>query len=147
MQKLDDFYNENILKKRTIGIHLRGTDKQIEVKPNNPLLLIKDANKNKNCQFFIQTDEYSLLELAKKNLNGKIIHYTYQLSQNCKTIHYTQHLNKAILGEEILIEAILLSKCDKFIHTLSNVSTAVVYFNPNIKHIVFDKNKVIFRND
>lgn len=37
-------------------------------------------------------------------------------------------------AEQVLIEAILLSKCDHFIHTPSQLSTAVLYFNPELSH-------------
>lgn len=40
--------------------------------------------------------------------------------------------NKLLLGEECLIDALLLAKCDVFIHTLSLVSQAVSYFNPTM---------------
>jgi hypothetical protein len=37
-----------------------------------------------------------------------------------------------------LIEVLLLSKCDLFLHTCSNVSSAVLLFNPELKHLLFE---------
>ena len=40
-------------------------------------------------------------------------------------------------GEETLIEALLLSKCDYFVGSDSNMSTMVLYFNPQVNYTVY----------
>lgn len=139
-KKIDSFYKKNMQGKKNIGIHLRGTDKYTEVVPVDPTVILDKANKlakklDSNCQFFIATDEENLLNLAKKNLKGKVIFCNSHRSQNGSPV-WDVFNERAILGEEILIESQLLSKCDYFIHTISNVSMAVCYFNPNIKNIL-----------
>jgi hypothetical protein len=68
--KLESFFDKKMAGKKTIGIHLRGTDKYTEVKVVDTMLILKRANKEAQllgeCQFFIATDEYRLLALAKK---------------------------------------------------------------------------------
>lgn len=136
-KKVYDFYSTHIKGKKTIGIHLRGTDKHIEVKPVDPKLIFDQANKYNCDQYFIATDEEKLLEQAKKFLNKKVIYYPSLRSYDGFAIHYNDNFNKARLGEEVLIEAQLLSKCSKFIHTMSAVSIAVLVFNPYIENIFF----------
>ena len=41
-------------------------------------------------------------------------------------------------GEAILVDALLLSRCDVLLHVTSNVATAVGYLNPNIKFIYLE---------
>lgn len=147
--KIDNFYTTNNMDKViTIGVHLRGTDKFIEVNPIDPLIILNKAKQialhlKKKCQFFIATDEEKLLELAKSVLKKNVIYYDSQRSSNGKPIHYNRTFNKPLLGEEVLIEALLLSKCTYFLHTVSNVSMAVCFFNPDVKNILLHKRNLI----
>lgn len=144
--KIDTFYNQYMKNKINIAIHLRGTDKDLEYKnkPNFKLIL-NEANKLAEqlgeCQFFIATDEEKLLEQAKQLLNRQIIFYDCIRSKDGKALHknLVHENSKALLGEQVLIDALLLSKCDYFIHVrASNVAMAVLCFNPKIKTILFD---------
>ena len=70
-------------------------------------------------------------------LNGPVVYYDSYRSVNGEPIHDSEHsYNKAQLGEEVLIEVSLLARCDLFVHTRSNVSTAVLLFNPDINNEV-----------
>jgi len=131
-EKIDAFYNEYMQGKKTIGLHIRGTDKHTEEKRVSLLAFLAEAQKYEGYQFLIATDEFSILEKAKKGLKGNVIFYDAQRSSNGKPVH--RKFNKAKLGEEVLIEVQLLSRCDKLIHTYSNVSTAALYFNPDLEN-------------
>lgn len=140
-KKVTAFYFKNMNYKRVIGIHLRGTDKELEVKSvATPVSICEEANSiaakmGGGFTFFVATDEESLLQTAKSLLKGPVICYPSYRSLNGKPIHIDKHsYSKALLGEEVLIEALLLSKCKYFIHTRSNVSTAVLLFNPELKN-------------
>ena len=133
-EKMLDFYTNNFMGKRTIGIHLRGGHLFNEVLkvPISELFREANAMADENCQFFIATDQRPLLEEAKKQLNGPVIYYECERF-NATTSPYagTKKLDPK-LGEDILIEMWLLSQCDHLIHTMSNVSTAALYFNPDL---------------
>ena len=47
--------------------------------------------------------------------------------------------DRAQLGEEALIEALLLSKCDVMCHHESQLAIGATYFNPEIKRIHLEK--------
>jgi hypothetical protein len=137
---INDFYNTYMKNKITIGIHLRGTDKKTEAEPVSIKKIIKIANAlakklGHNCQFFIATDEQYLLNKAIRHLHSPVIYYDAYRSPNHYPIHLRNIPGKYKLGEDILIEAQLLSRCDYFIHTRSNVSIAVCMFNPKLPHI------------
>ena len=133
--KISDFYAKNIKNKKTIGIHLRGNHLGKEVLPIDLSFIFAEANKyaGKNIQFFITTDQEPLLEKAKKELKGKVIYYPCERFEKT-TSPYPGVKHSPQLGENVLIETVLLSYCDHLIHTLSNVSTAVLYFNPALQH-------------
>lgn len=150
--KIDLFFEQNMQNKLNIGIHLRGTDKETEYPKNDFEEIFKEANElsekikanyKQECQFFIATDEERLIEIARKSLNRNIIFYNSIRSKNGQAIHMNdENENKAILGEQVLIDVLLLSKCNYFLHNASsNVGMAVLCFNPNIKSILFDSNK------
>lgn len=150
LAKINAFKQEKMQGITTIGIHLRGTDKRKEVQQTNPLGILNHANYiancvGQNCQFFIATDEEKLLELARQTLNRPVICYNSIRSTTGQAVHINGNDNKALLGEQVLIEAKLLSECEYLLHTLSNVSMAACYFNPQVKSIAFDSNGTIVR--
>ena len=138
--KINSFYKRNMAGKKTIGIHIRGTDKKMEVKPMNIDDLFNDANKlaenYQDCQFFIATDEERILKRAKQLLKKKVIYYDAYRSKTGAPIHYNDQScpSKARLGEEVVIETFLLAKCDLFLHGFSSVSTAALFINPELEH-------------
>ncbi len=141
-EKIDSFYAKNMLGKKTIGIHLRGTDKNLEIESEATITTICNqantlAQTMPGCQFLVATDEEALLQEAITLLNGPVVYYDSYRSLNGEPIHDSEHsYNMAKLGEEVLIEVSLLARCDAFIHTRSNVSTAVLLFNPELEHKV-----------
>ena len=73
--KVDAFYKQFLAGKKTIGIHLRGTDKPSEAKQVPATAILEAANalatKYPGCQFFVATDEVALLEEAKRSSMAK----------------------------------------------------------------------------
>jgi len=144
-RKMWDFYVANMSGKQLIGIHLRGTDKHVDAIPIDPAIIFKAAQElaatlGGNCKFFVASDEYRLITLAQQHLgHDRVIYYDAQRSTNGSPVHLTK--GNALVGEQVLIEAQLLSKCDYFLHTMSNVATGVLLFNPKLKSIFFHQDK------
>ena len=150
-KKIETFYTSYMLGKKTIGIHIRGTDKYRETGVIKPATIFEQANilakQFPACQFLLATDELSILEEGKNVLQGNVIFYEAFRSQDGRPIHFNTHeYSKAKLGEEVLIETVLLSKTDIFLHSMSNVSSAVLYFNPALNNILFKHNLEIESN-
>lgn len=146
--KIDKFYNEHLANKKTIGIHIRGTDKVIEEKPVSAHRMVQEALKyaDEETQFFIATDEKKILnELITLLADRKVIYYECARSEDGQPLHqlYSKHRQTRVAqktqvaqnGEDVVIEMILLSKCTVFLHTLSNVSAVPLYFNPSLEHV------------
>lgn len=139
--KIDTFYQQQIAGKFTVGIHIRGTDKKSEIEPPSIKKVIAAANKFAPCQFFIATDEQRILDYAKKKLRGPVIYTNCYRTVDNTPIHYSWHQDRAKSGQEIVIDTYLLARCNKFIHTGSNVGFAVTFLNPNIESImIYHKN-------
>ncbi len=140
--KIDTFYKKNIEGNHTIAIHIRGTDKIKEEKPVNPKSLIKEALKHahEKTQFYIATDEQTIMDQALSLLKGrKVIYWDCFRSLDGSPLHIGQkehpQASRAQVGEDIVIEMYLLSKCDFLVRTLSNVSNFVLYLNPAMPYI------------
>lgn len=137
-QKIDQFYYDNMYGKKTVGIHLRGTDKGVEEKLVTPEKIIEKALAcaDSDAQFFIATDEQRLLERMIQLLKGRtVIYYDCYRSDNGRPVHQRRPKpSQAQVGEDVLAEAALLARCDHLVHTLSNVSTGALYFNPTLEH-------------
>ncbi|MEX0940412.1 MAG: hypothetical protein WDZ41_03560 [Candidatus Babeliales bacterium] len=144
LEKITSFYTKNLKGKKTVGLHIRGTDKFTEVRPVALKKFIETTKKYSGYQFFVATDEAHILQKMKLNLPGKVIYYDAYRSDSNKPIHHRNRAlrgeegNRALRGEEVLIEAILLSCCNIFIHSISNVSTAVLFFNPDLPNIFLE---------
>lgn len=136
-KRIQDFYVTHMAGKKTIGIHLRGNFLYGEVLPVPLEAIFAEANQYADLgyQFFIATDQYPLIDEAKKNLRGKVLFCECQRFEKTTSPDGSFKLAPQ-LGEDILVEMFLLSQTDHLIHTISNVSTAALYFNPKLSHTV-----------
>lgn len=148
--KIESFYKKNMAGKRVIGIHLRGNHIKNEVQYPPLQEIFDEANKyaSPQTQFFVATDQIKLLNEAISNLKGPVIYYDCYRTDKASTAPFPSghpfriDYSKARLGEDVLIETFLLSQCDFMIHTISNVSLAATYFNPELHGV-----RLYYRND
>lgn len=141
-EEVEKFYQTNMAGSFVIGIHLRGTDKVREVRPVSPhVLTAKALEEAKNSgradiKFFIASDEQELIDVALADLVGfSVVMYDAERSHDKNPLHLSAGRKPAQHGFEALVEALLLSKCNVFVHTISNFSAAVLGFNLELKNI------------
>ncbi len=152
LEKVDSFYQTHMAGAVNIGIHMRGTDRAAKDKWVLPNDMIVEAKKLAaeipgKVQFFIATDEEFCLDLAKNSLQG-LIYCDSTRSQDGKPIHVPspKRTRLAVLGEEVLIEGLLLAKCDYVLHSMSAVPIAVMMMNPSIKNVYFNPYTYLYKN-
>ncbi len=140
--KIDQFYRNYFENKRTIGIHIRGTDKVAEEPPVAPYRAVEEALKYADhaTQFFIATDEEKILNEMLRLLSGRmVLYYNCQRSRDGNPLHCTYYGRSqnevAQNGEDVVVEMFLMSFCDLLIHSSSSVSAIPLYLNPNLSHI------------
>jgi len=143
IDKVEQFYQTNMAGKTTIAIHLRGTDKPTEITMPTAEVLLYEANRQaekfESVQFLVATDEAKLLQLAQKMLKGPVINYNSYKATDGRALHTNAAIaNRAQLGEEVLIECLLLSRSQLLIHSHSNVAYCAYFFNPELKTILID---------
>ena len=142
--KVDKFYNDHLRGRKTVAIHIRGTDKYTEDLPVPSEIMVAEALKyaDENTQFFLATDEKRLLdEMCELLRTKKVIYYNCYRSEDGHALHLGNspkrpgkpHVSQ--LGEDVIVEMWLMAKCDVLIHTSSNVSTVPLYINPEMKEV------------
>ena len=162
LKKINNFYNQNLnVPGIKIAIHLRGGRgaKELYHKDNVQLEYYRDCinkwlinNKISKYTIFVASDSNEAINFISnnfKNVKSYPCHRTDDYYIKGKPYHQVQEVGwnpsgnqfmpdkRAIIGEEALIEAQLLSKCDIMFHHDSLLAIGAANFNPNLelKHI------------
>ena len=141
IMKMIDLIN---IPQKTLGVHFRGTS--YKRSPGHPFpatikqmsaLVDKILKEHKYQKIFISTEESQYLDFFKKKYGEKIIYFknAYRSNSNDAFKIYPRLNHRYKLGRDILLETMLLSKCDCFIYLCSNVSSAAIAFNMNTKQV------------
>jgi len=135
-QKVKNFLKKNSINKyNTLGIHYRGTSykdsanhpfpptyKQLVTKINK---LIKENNFKK---IFFATEDREMFDLILKKYENRIIFFnSFRSFKDDAFKKYNRPNHRFKLGEEILIESLILAECHTFLYVQTNVSTFVRY--------------------
>jgi hypothetical protein len=110
---------------KTLGLQIRGTDKNREI-PRIPDDFIitsvkKTLNENNLNKIFLSTDDNYYLELIKNNFKEILIHNENNLiSYDGNPLHFSNDRKKT--NKDVLLDVYLLSNCNYFLYCFSNVS-------------------------
>lgn len=132
--------------KKVLGVHKRGTDSG-EHRPVMPIEKYFDSIDkviNNYDYLYVCGDEQFAIDEFKIRYKDKIFLYDDAFRSNSeKPIHkFFDECEPYKKGEDVLIEAILLSKCDELILTDSNVAFFSIYYNYN-KFNFIDNTKIM----
>ena len=150
--KIDKFVNQNLKDFKVLGVHVRGTDKWADVPGGNQIhsrfenydTLIAEELGNYD-KILICTDSKRALLHFKKKYHNVVYYNSYRMIDHIgSSIHFTR--GNYSTGEDVLVESVLLSKCDKIIITDSNVSLAALYFNPAIPFVYKSYEELSIKN-
>jgi nodulation protein Z len=140
-EKVDQFTARHFQGFYVIGVHYRGTDKIHEA----PRVYYEDViakirehiPQDKPYQIFVATDEEPFLEMIRENFPNKIVATDAHRSRNEQNVHFNAKEPYKI-GEEAIMDSLLLSKCDLLIRTSSSLSLWSTYFSPNLPTILIN---------
>jgi hypothetical protein len=113
------------VKDKTLGVHLRGTDKAGEVKSVDTLKLFTKidfliSEKKINSIFLATDDERYLSLLSERYPELVLFDHNKTISKNGKPIHFKK--NRRRINREVIQDCFILSRCPYFIYSFSNVS-------------------------
>lgn len=140
INQFENLYSHFGIDDKTLGVQIRGTDKKDElpeINVDSVITLIDDyLNSGQVNKVFLCTDDKKYLD-ALIDKYGKIIIYDKSLtiSDNSQSLHHHTS-NRTKINEEVLSSVYLLSKCNYFLYSFSNVSfLALIMGVNNLKKI------------
>lgn len=141
LDKINKFYDENFKGKKILGIHKRGTDIGLhhDVKSLNDYFNEVDNHIQNYDALFISTDERSVIDKFSERYENVIFNSYESLSTNPDLPNFlAPNVSGYKMGEDVLIDAYLLSKTDFLIQTNSNLSNFSLLANSklNFKRIL-----------
>lgn len=115
----------NFINNKTLAIHIRGTDKSIEIKPPSlesifsKIQSMLDSNEIDNI--FLATDDIYYIDNMKSKF-GNIVKYRddITISKDGRPLHFTNDRTK--INKELMTDVYLLSQAKFFLYCFSNVS-------------------------
>lgn len=139
LAKVEAFHHQYMRNHSVLGIHIRRTDhEKIEGLPiSNETYIELIESYPQFDKIYLATDCDKTLKFMKNYFNQRLLCYEATRSNDDTGIHnlWDNDLSKPLLGEEALIEALLLAKCDFFIHGNSHMNFLVLCHNPALEHI------------
>jgi hypothetical protein len=146
LQKVDAFAMQFFGDSYVIGIHYRGTDKYKEAPRVAYERVFQEIEKHipleKPYVFFIATDEADFLEQAQARYGNLVVATeAHRSNSNEEGIHFS-YKNNYIVGQEALIDACLLSRCNLLIRTSSSLSLWSTYLNPDLPVILLNQRHI-----
>lgn len=136
----DSFKNKYFNNNRILGVHFRGTS--YKTSAGHPLgptksqifnLVNKILKEDNLDKIFLVTEEQSYLKFFIKKFDKKLLYLknSFRSNRNNAFRIYPRNKHRYKMGSEIITETILLSQCDSFLFTDTNVSSAVIRINSN----------------
>ena len=152
--KVDAFHDAHFKNHKVLGIHMRGTDKGTAharpalmrvVQPEEYFQHIdRYMLANGSGKIFVATDQIQFLQKMIDRYGEQVIAYECIRSNSYRSVFEKKDGQGYLKGEQVLIDALLLSRCDFLIKCTSAVGEFALYFNPELKcidlnHINYDE--------
>lgn len=150
LEKIKKFTYKNFKNYFVIGIHYRGTDKFQEAPRVTYEEVLEALNKivddRYDFRIFVATDEKQFLEFLLSKYPSNIVYQDMERSSDGTPIHLDPLTSRYKMGEEALIDCLILSKTNLLIRTDSRLSLWSAYFNPEVPVITLNSNYYLGRS-
>jgi hypothetical protein len=151
-RKLDEFCDAHFSSQPVLGVHYRGVEKThgkvkdwvIARNAHDLKAFYLDEMKRYSRKYpsrkiFVATDSQEFIEDAKSMFGDAVFfRNAVRLAKTEEEVglHFSEEAktNGPILGEDVLLDALILSRTNFLIHGISNVSSAALFFNPRLRH-------------
>jgi hypothetical protein len=138
---VQSYYNKNIKGNKVLAIHYRGPSYKTSAGHPFPptfkqmnYIIDKFILKKKYDKIFLCTEDKEMFNHLKKGYSKKIIYIeSYRSFLDDAFKIYPRKNHRYMLGKEILIEALIMSKCDGLLSTETNASNFIKIISGNNK--------------
>jgi hypothetical protein len=141
VQRADEIWQSRMAGRFCLGVHVRHVYHENECpRPVPPVdafvsrarrLLPRDSR----TAVFLATDTAEAVEPFEVAFGNELVLQpgVSRAGPGEGQLHHAQSVPRVELGAEVLIDALLLARCDVLLHVVSNVATAVGYMNPAMR--------------
>jgi hypothetical protein len=148
LQKVEGIYNRFMAGKYCIGVHIRNELHRHE-QPGDAMPSLEDyvaqvkrilLSQKGEAVIFLASDVDYYIEHFKNVFIDKVVvqpnvaRLAEQPDDPRIMRFYAEHTG-VTFGEEVLVDCLLLARCDVLIHVVSNIATAAGYINPSLSMI------------
>lgn len=133
-EAVDQFWSENLQGRKTLAVHIRGSDKEVEIPDLEALNQTYQARvkayfeQHPDASLFLLTDSSRVLREYRQRYGAKLISSPCQRTDSNTGLHYQENDHPEGLANEVIIDAYLAARCDAFIgNGFSNVSQTIMH--------------------
>ena len=149
-KRVDDFHSQHMAGKYAVGLHARNDAHKNEIISGEQVAFETYTGKieallrtaNRDAVIFLATDVEEVVEKFKSVFGDRVIVQPGVARWDAPhtggrddQLHHKNPNPSVKLGEDVLIDCLLLARCNAFVHSASNISTAVGYINPAIEMV------------
>lgn len=140
LREAKNFIKKKLFQQKVLGVFIRGgeflriSNHHFPATINQAIKKIHYILKKENYdKIFLSTIEMKYYKKLKAEFGEKLVCYPTLRSDRDLMRFYPRDLHRYKMGKEILIESIILSLCDGFFYSYTNVSQFVLLLNMNKK--------------
>jgi len=138
LAKVDAFANDWIGPQHTIGVHIRGTDFAY-AEPTPPEAYfdaidryLAERGLADSYRIFLATDQNQFVDLFRRRFGDRLVTYDCLRSSGRKAPFKFAHESPYRRGEDVLIDVLLLSRCDFVFKGSAAVGECALWFEPSL---------------
>ena len=156
-EKANQFYNLELKGEKCLGVHYRGGEDALKYISANPynikyplsgyLEKVDRILTEGFTKIFLATDDPQALKEFGNRYGAKVVSYSTHQNDVVRGIRHITAQNRRGLGEEVLIDCLLLSRCDYLIHGASNIPVTAKFINPTLQGEDVDVKKQAFTRE
>ncbi|WP_372521452.1 hypothetical protein [Sulfuricaulis sp.] len=132
--EIEEFWNRTLRDRNGVAVHVRGSDKIIERPKLHETnityysLIDEYLQGHPDAFVFVLTDSVGTLDEFKHRYAGRLVFTDCTRSGSDQGVHHQDHRDKRRTGIEVIRDAYLAARCDRFIgNGYSNVSTSILH--------------------
>jgi hypothetical protein len=136
VDKVDSFYDRCMAGRRVVGVHIRGSDLSYAL-PSFPEryfeVLDPGLADDPNALVFVATDQQQYLEAFRERYRDRVLAFECSRSTDSTAPHLAGEKSPYQLGEEALIDCLLLARTQHLVKCAASAGEYALYFNPELE--------------
>jgi hypothetical protein len=136
-EKVEDFWESWIQPQFTIGVHIRGTDFAY-AEPTSPFAYFDAIDEYvalthpDRYRIFLATDQNQFVDLFRKRYGDRIVTTNSLRSDGRRPAFKFSRESPYTRGEDVLVDLLLLSRCNFLFKGAAAVGEVALWFNPSL---------------